>query len=184
MQALDALKNEMGEMLLLPESPERFNRVIEAIAGTLMGEFSLNDTEIAIFLSNREKNFLSFAYPPYLVDAGIIPVNSSDAVVSQIFRTGRPLIENNFLQQKHLSIFETVKAPGKTIHPICKIMGVVLGEEEERVGVIEVSRRSQSFYEAGPDFTPGNLEKLKEISREIAPYFVKLIPSDFRGKLI
>ena len=184
MQALDALKNELGELLLQPESPDRFNRAIEAIAGALMSEFSLSDTEIAIFLSNREKNFLSFAYPPYLVDAGIIPVNSSDAVASQIFRTGRPVIENNFLQQKHLSVFETVKSPGKTIHPICKMIGVVLGEDEERVGVIEVSRRSPSFYEAGPDFTARNLEHLKTISREITPNFVKLMPADFRGKLV
>lgn len=183
MQELEALKIELGNMIAQPDSPERFSQAIASLAATLMRIFSLEDTEVAVFLGNAEKTFLSFAYPPYLVDAGIIPVTSADAVVAQIFRMGRPVIENNFMQQKHLSIFETVKAPGKTIHPICKLLGVLLGEGSERIGVIQLSRRAPSYADAGPDFTPMDLERLKQVARETAPYLVKLMPPDFRGKL-
>jgi len=183
MQELEVLKQELGSMISQPDSPERFSTAITALAVTLMRIFSLEDTELAIFLSNAEKTFLSFAYPPYLVDAGIIPVTSADAVVAQIFRMGRPVMENNFMQQKHLSIFETVKAPGKTIYPICKMLGVPLGEGTERIGVIELSRRAASYAEAGPDFTAMDLERLKQLTRELTPYLIKLMPQDFRGKL-
>ena len=183
MQELEELKRELGNLNAQPDSPERFSQAVASLAATLMRLFSLEDTEVAVFLSNAEKTFLSFAYPPYLVDAGIIPVTSADAVVAQIFRMGRPVIENNFMQQKHLSIFETVKAPGKTIHPICKMIGVSLGEGGERIGVIQLSRRAPSFADAGPDFTPTDLERLKQVALEITPYLVRLVPPDFRGKL-
>ena len=183
MQEIEVLKQELGGMMSMPDSPERFTGMINALAGALRRMFSLDETELAIFLSNAEKTFLSFAYPPYLVDAGIIPVTSADAVVSQIFRMGRPVMENNFMQQKHLSIFETVKVPGKTIHPICKMLGVSLGEGTERIGVIELSRRAPSYSEAGPDFSTMDMERLKQALREVTPYLIKLIPADFRGRL-
>ncbi|MDY0297060.1 MAG: GAF domain-containing protein [Acidobacteriota bacterium] len=183
MQDLETLKQELGNMAAQPDSPERFSQAVHSLASALMRIFALEDTEVAIFLSNSEKTFLSFAYPPYLVDAGIIPVTSADAVVAQIFRMGRPVIENNFMQQKHLSIFETVKAPGKTINPICKMLGVLLGEGTERIGVIQLSRRAPSFMDAGPDFSPMDLERLKQVAREVTPYLIRLIPHDFRGKL-
>ena len=40
------------------------------------------------------------------------------------------------------------------------------------------------MHEAGEDFSPENLEFLESSIREFAPYFLKVLPGDFRGKLI
>jgi hypothetical protein len=175
---------KLREITRQEQSPEElFSPVIQEIAQFYMEVFDLEDTEVAIFLCNEEKSILSFAYPEHLVDAGMIPVSSSEAVVSMIFRTQRSFIDNNFSQQKHLSIFEQIRIPGKKSLPIWKLMGTLITLIDDNIGVIELSRRSQSYAEAGRDFTNEDIEFLKMTLIQLAPFIRKVMPKDFKGKL-
>lgn len=164
-----------------PESV--FFDVIKEVANFYCEVFQLKPIEVAIFLCNDEKTILSFAHPEHLVNSGMIPVSSSEAIVSQIFRTRRSYIDNNFSQQKHLSIFELIPVPGGQNEPIWKMMGTLITLIDDNIGVIELSRRASSMGEAGRDFTTEDLEFLKMTMIQLAPFVKRVMPLNFRGKL-
>jgi hypothetical protein len=119
-----------------------FSAVIDEIEKFYKENFFLGEYEVAIFLTNQEKTVLSFACPKYLTNSGMIPVSSTDAIISSIFRTGRGIVENNLQQQKHLSIFEIIRTPEGEIRPIWKMIAALITVEEDKIGVIEISRRA------------------------------------------
>ena len=134
-------------------------------------------------MANDEKTVLSFAAPEYLVNSGIIPVSSTDAYIASIFRRGSSLIENNLQQQKHLSIFEIIRTPEDELRPIWKMMGTLIFFEKEKLGVIEISRRSNKQEDAGEDFMESDLMFLENTMKKLAPYLKRAMPPNFRGKI-
>jgi hypothetical protein len=143
----------------------------------------LNPYEVAISLTNKEKTVLSFACPDYLVNSGMIPVSSTEAFMASIFRSGRGIIENNLQQQKHLGIFEIIRTPEGKIMPLWKMMGALIAIEQDKLGVIEISRRAISQDDAGEDFTPADLQFLEKTIKILAPFIKKVMPENFRGKI-
>ena len=95
---VEKLKNDIQK----GASEENLKKVVNRIASFYVEQLQVNTEEVAIFLANHEKTILSFAYPEYLINSGMIPVSSTDAVASHVFRTGRSIMENNFQQQKRL----------------------------------------------------------------------------------
>ena len=73
-----------------------FETVIKEIETFYKENLFLDDYEVAIFLTNKEKTILSFACPEYLVNSGLIPVSSTETYTASIYRSGRSIIENNF----------------------------------------------------------------------------------------
>lgn len=166
------------------ESSEgNLKKVIERIASFYIESFSAQIDEVAIILANKEKSILSFAFPEYLVNAGMIPVSSTDAIASHIFRTGRSMMENNFQQQKHLFIFEMIKTPDNKIKPIWKIIGALISTEDEKIGVIEISKRGTAISDIGGDFTLQDLDYLEKTIKKLAPFIKMAMPENYRGKL-
>lgn len=160
-----------------------FQRVIKLVEQFYTSSLYLEEHEVAIFLTNKEKTVLSFACPDYLVDSGMIPVSSTEAFTASIYRTGRGVIENNFQQQKHLSIFEIIRTPDDKVKPVWKMMGALIAAGEEKVGVVEISRRSVSPAEAGEDFTDSELRFLEATATKLAPFIRRAMPENFRGKI-
>jgi hypothetical protein len=160
-----------------------FKKVIREIALFYKENFFLNEHEVAIFLSNNEKTVLSFACPEYLVNSGMIPISSTEAFTSAIFRTGRGIIENNLQQQKHLSIFEIIRTPDDKIMPVWKMIGALIAVEEDKLGVIEISRRAVNVEEAGEDFTESDSMFLENTIMKLAPFIQRVMPENFRGKI-
>jgi len=165
------------------EEEARFKNVIKNIEEFYTTNLFLNEHEVAIFLPNKERTVLSFACPDYLIDSGMIPINSTEAVTATIFRTGRSIIENNFQQTKHLSIFEIIRTPDKKVIPIWKMMATSIAVGDEKIGVIEISRRSPHPEDAGEDFTERDLMFLQTTIQKIAPYLRAVLPENFRGKI-
>lgn len=162
---------------------KKFKKVITEIAQFYAESLNIGQNEVAIFLTDKDKSILSFACPEYLVNAGMIPISSTEAIVSNIFRTGRSVIINGFSQQKHLSVFEIIPTPDKIISPIWKMIGTLIAVGEEKLGVIEISKRGPSISEVGEDFTQNNLEFLKGSMEKLAPFIKKIMPGDFKGQL-
>lgn len=165
------------------ESEGRLKAAVSEIEKFFTESMFLNEHEVAIFLANKEKTVLSFACPEYLVNSGMIPVSSTEAFTSSIFRSGRGLIENNVQQQRHLSLFEIIRTPDGDIKPVWKIIGSVIAVENEKIGVIEISRRSPSPQEMGEDFTERDLQFVENTMKRLAPLLKKVMPEDFRGKI-
>jgi hypothetical protein len=166
------------------DKEEAFETVIKEIEKYYKENLRLDDYEVAIFLADEEKTVLSFACPGYLVNAGMIPVSSTEAYSASIYRSGRSIIENNFQQQKHLGIFEIIRTPEGKILPIWKMIGAAIEVEKERVGVIEISRRAVSFEDAGEDFAEKDLLFLEKTAKILAPFIKKVMPENFRGKIM
>jgi len=177
-QLILKLKIELGKAS--PE--ERFQMAVDAVADFYMASFGISKNEVALLFTNKQKTVLSFAHPPYLINAGMIPVNLSEAIASRIYRTGRGFIDNNLQQQRHLFIFESIKTPENKIMPIWKMIASRISHGEEHLGIIEISKRSISFSEAGEDFTPADLQFLEESIKKVAPILKEVLPEEFRGQ--
>ncbi len=165
------------------DKEEAFETIIKEIESYYKENMRLENHEVAIFLTDEEKTVLSFACPHYLVNSGMIPVSSTEAFTASIFRSGRNIIENNFQQQKHLGIFEIIRTPEGKILPIWKMMGSAIEVDNDRIGVIEISRRGVSFEDAGEDFSEKQLTFLERTIKILAPFIKKVMPKNFRGKI-
>lgn len=180
------LNELIGTLAVVSAKEDRdlaFKNVIHEIELFYKENFFLNDYEVAIFLANEEKTVLSFACPDYLVNSGMIPVSSTEAFTSAIFRTGRGIIENNFQQQKHLQIFEIIRTPEDKIMPIWKMIGALIAVGGDKLGVIEISRRADDPGDAGEDFTESDLMFLENTIKKLAPFIQRVKPKNFRGKI-
>jgi hypothetical protein len=59
-----------------------------------------------------------------------------------------------------------------------------LGDKMRKFGVIEISRKAANFEEAGTDFLVEDLEILKNALNFISPLYSKIIPENFKGKIL
>jgi hypothetical protein len=179
-EIITKLRMEMGS----EDAPEvKFKKIVADIQQFYMDVYQVTENEVAMFLTDKEKSVLSFACPEYLVNAGMIPVTSTEAIVSNIFRTGRTVIINGFSQQKHLSVFEIIPMPDKKVAPIWKMIGALIQVDGEKIGVIEISKRGPEILEVGEDFTQNDVEFLSSSIEKLAPYIHKFMPEDFKGQL-
>ena len=153
----------------------------ERIAAEIAKTFNVKEDEVAILRLDRM--MLSFVYPEKLAAVGSIPVNTSTSLAARTANTKRAEILNNFAQSKHASVFEAVElgaskpkvagqhSDDKLIHVIQKMMSVPVMGPAGVVGVIQVSRKGKSAPEAGPDFVPGDLQKLVAVAASLAKCF-------------
>lgn len=183
MKDLNELIGTLAVEVAKEDRTAAFKSVIRQIETFYTENFFLNEYEVAIFLTNDEKTVLSFACPEYLINSGMIPVSSTEAFGATIYRTGRGIVENSLQQQKHLSIFEIIKTPDDTIKPVWKMIGALIAVEEEKFGVIEISRRALNQVDSGEDFTESDLRFLENTIGKLAPFLKKVLPENFRGKI-
>jgi hypothetical protein len=183
MKDLSELIGTLAVEVAKENKEEAFKNVIREIETFYTENFHLNDWEVAIFLANKEKTVLSFACPGYLVNSGMIPISSTEAFSASIFRTGRELLENNLQLHKHLSLFEIIRTPDDKIKPVWKMIGSLIKVDDEKIGVIEISRRAIEQADAGEDFTERELQFLENTIAKLAPFIKKVLPENFRGKI-
>lgn len=183
MKDLQILSEKLRLIAADGHTDSAFETAIREVALFYKQNLDLDDDEVAILLTDKDHMVLSFAYPPHLVNSGMIPVSSPDAFASYVFKLNKGVIENSFNQQKHLHLFEYIRAPEQRIRPIWKMMSTVLAVKDLRFGIIEVSRKGVSLGDAGDDFNSENLEFLEKTIAQLAPLIHKILPTDFRGKL-
>ncbi|MCK4836156.1 MAG: GAF domain-containing protein [Candidatus Aminicenantes bacterium] len=182
MKIFSLLIEELNEDLKKTPAKDKFNLIIQKIVHFYMKNLGLQEDEVAIFFTNKQKSALSFVYPTYLSDSGIISIDSPDAIVSQIFRTGKSFIDNRFLEKEHLSVFEFVKTPQSETKLIWKMIGVLISFKGEKIGVIEISKRRGSFSDVGRDFTQDDLKFLDQSIAQLGQIFKILYDDIFKQK--
>jgi hypothetical protein len=150
------------------------------IAVELSKSFGVHDDEVAIFKLEQALAQLKFMYPAKLANVGMIPLNHSSSVAARSANTKRPEAINNFPQMRHASVFEAVpvdsktrgsKKPEKAEMVIQKMMSVPVVGAAGVVGVIQISRKGLSQQAAGPDFQPGDLQRLVSVANVLAKCF-------------
>ena len=170
--AFSQLANEFEEEGLTPPNGER-------IANELAKTFSVQVDEVAVL--KLDKTNLVFIFPAKLKNVGSIPLNNSSSVAARTAVTKRAEVINNFTQTKHATIFESVPLSAKKtdpslsgpakVHSIQKLMTVPVISAAGVQGVIQVCRKGESAPNAGPDFTPVDLQKLVAIATSLAKCF-------------
>jgi len=164
--------NQLADQCQAGLTPENVSK----IAAELSRSFGIHDDEVALF--KIEQAQLKFMHPPKLSTAGMIPLNSN-AVAARTANTKRPEIINNFSQMRHASVFESIpvdsktrtKKPERSAMVIQKMMSVPVVGPGGVVGVIQLSRKGATQLSAGPDFQPGDLQKLLAAANVLAKCF-------------
>ncbi len=183
MKDLNLLTVTLSEITAGNHSEETLKKTINEIAKFFAENLNLNNDEVAILLTDKDKEVLSFAAPEYLVNSGLIPTNSSDAFASIVFTLDKKAIDNNFNQQKHLNLFEFIKTPENKIKQIWKMLATTIKVDGEKLGVLELSKKGETILEAGDDFTNEDLDFVVNAMEKLAPFIKKVMPVNFRGKL-
>ena len=102
---------------------------------------------------------MDFIYPSQL-KGNLLPINNKSIAGSAVLNR-RPYISNNVRLEKSFIIFDWIMDRGGT--PIQKIISYPVLLTEKVISVIQITRRGDSFSEAGPDFEQSDLEKLGHI---------------------
>lgn len=132
--------------------------------------FEVAVTEIGLL--RLDGHDLRFVFPAELQEAGSIPLSGS-AIAARTATGKIPELFNQFATVPHHNVFETVRLhaakESDAPHPIQKLMSApILNEDNEILGVVQISRKGLTPAAAGPDFTISDLEALQRAARRIA----------------
>ncbi len=152
-----------------PIGSESLARVGEYVAKT----FGVKPDEVAILALVNQNKSLKFILPEKLQAVGTIPMTSATALAVRTAKEKRAELTNTFTSVRHASVFEGVPLGRRHDEPIHKIMSAPIQAAGKVVGVIQVSRKGRSPTDAGPDFTPKDLQELVSIS-SVLGQFLKL----------
>jgi primosomal protein N' len=164
----------LDNKLSLAEGEEK----LETAAFFLQQAFKVSDNEVAL-LKLSEQETLHFIWPEKLSKSGSIPLVSRESFAANTVRENKARLHNRFTSKHHASIFEKInlttsteadKKNSKRPMTIQKIMSAPLVQEDEAVGVIQVSRKADDIEAAGPDFTKVELAALSQIARVIGKH--------------
>jgi hypothetical protein len=166
--AVKPAKANIGELeSMVSESPSS-DRACLKLAQIL----NVRRNEVALL--RIDKGSLRFIYPPELRSAGVLPLSGS-AVAARTATTKAPVLSNNFMRVKHVSLFEAVKlgaeAEDRSLEqmPIQKIISVPVALSDGNVlGVVQVSRKGLDPSVAGADFTNDDLKRLEQMAEVVA----------------
>lgn len=149
----------------------------EKIATELAKIFGVKQEEVGIL--RLEKDTLVFVHPTKLHNVGRIPLNTAGAVAVRTVNNKRAEIINNFVRTRHATFFEMVdlsakrgmEKHAKEEQLIQKLMTVPVISAGQVVGVIQICRKGITGPQAGPDFTPADLQNLVSTAASLAKCF-------------
>ena len=176
---------EALEQLLLGET-----FTLEKVCSELASVFNVRCSEIGVL--RLDGHVLTFLHPSELQVAGQIPLSSS-AVVARTATAKKSELFNNFSNVPHHTVFELVRLTDPEVEKDPEHLRIqkplsapILGENNQLLGVVQVSRKGISPHAAGPDFTEGELQLLERAAHAIATLRPSLLLVAFKmpiGKL-
>lgn len=175
MNDINTLIEELRTLVATPEIPadERFRAALDRMAGYLAAAFGGEKSEVALLWNRGET--LSFLWPDFLAAAKELPVRSTLPIAANIFRSGRPFLDNRLMEREHMVEYEFVKEADGESRRIWKMMGAAITVDGERLGVVQISRKRSAFGEPGPDFTPADLDLLEKLTARLGPFLKAVV---------
>src|SRR4029450_8895968 len=150
------------------------DRVVKAVCS----QFGNKTDEVAILMTTSDRKHLRFAAPRKFSELGTIPVTKRDSIAVTIFNRGTGEAMNNVPMVKHVAFFESVKIRDR-VAPIQKMVTLPIVHDSQVVGVAQISRKGETPAEAGPDFTPDDVDRAEALFNAVAPYLVQVRPDRF-----
>lgn len=132
--------------------------------------FDVEPHEVGLFQIDNSGRLAIFRWPPQRSDnLATIPLKSfATSLVSATARERRATVDNAFAATPHLFIYERGLAEKEQRIPVQKIMSAPVSDGDRLRWIVQVSRKGASPQEAGPDFTPADLQDLEKIAAVIA----------------
>lgn len=146
---------------------------IPSLASQLANEFDVCIDETAVL--RLKDGVLNFVHPEDLSNVMSIPVNCSKSVAGRTALTGQSEMYNNFVNVPHLEVFENVGLRGRAKdqpRTIQKLISVAVRSHNKILGVLQVCRKADTPWAAGPDFTARDLYRLETLAKAAS----KLLP--------
>ncbi len=117
---------------------EKGKEAIEEAVELIVEKLKVNPEEVAVLLYYPQEESLKFVYPSPLVDAGSIPITSSDSLAVRVMKSAKGFLSNNFQDVRHLGFFDRLT---RNKGPILKLLAAPILKGGRVIGVIEVSCR-------------------------------------------
>jgi hypothetical protein len=176
MHDVNALIEELRALISVADfsAEERFNVAINRMAGFLADVFAAEKSEVA-FLWKRG-DALSFVWPEHLADAKELEIRAKLPIAANIFRSGRPFLDNRLQEREHMVEYEFVKEGDGGSRLIWKMIGAAIAVDGERLGVVQISRKRSAFNEPGVDFTPADVTLLEKLVAQLGPFLKAVVP--------
>jgi GAF domain-containing protein len=140
---------------------------LQTLADKIAKELQVKEDEVAILAVSDRWRHLHFLCPAALKNVGFVPLTSNSALAARTVRDSKAEINNNFSGVRHATVFEGVKAATTRGESIQKIISAPILNEGKVVGVMQVSRKGENSFMAGPDFTGEDLGKVQAICRPL-----------------
>jgi hypothetical protein len=133
---------------------------LAAVAEKIAKSLGVRADEVAILGVSTRWRHLHFLVPQALKNVGFIPLSSTSALAARTVKDNKAEINNNFSAVRHATVFEGVKTATTTGESIQKMISAPIFHEGKVVGVMQISRKGATPYEAGADFTSEDLSKV------------------------
>lgn len=159
---------------------EGLAKAAKVIAEAIAASLKVKTEEVAILLLTSSGQTLKFVWPPQLAGGlAAFPVTHKSAIASTVLATMKGKVDNKLAESRHLKFFENVKGMETSKVPIQKMVALPLFVGDQKLGVVEVSRKGHTPEEAGPNFSPQDAQALLGICKECSPILAKLLPQPF-----
>ncbi len=155
---------------------ERWREALSLVAAHVARTHKVTEREVAILLKTDDEMNLKFVYPLALGEGPNNFPLTSPSVAGEVVKSSRGVVDNAFVQTKHLSFYEHMRLEGPKAGPIQKLVAAPIRGAGPAIGVIEVSRKGPDLAAAGPDFTRQDLAALTEMGAIVGPYLLQLRP--------
>ena len=138
-------------------------------ASQLVEAFGVRADETAVL--SLKDGVLTFVHPADFAKVMSIPLTCSKSVAGRTALTGQSEMHNNFVNVPHLDVFENVRPIGmakEQSRTIQKLISVAVRHHGHIVGVLQVCRKADTPFAAGPDFSARDLYRLESFAKTAA----------------
>jgi hypothetical protein len=175
-EILGAMARKKGEV---GDPRELFLDIGERIVKSVSSTFGTKNDEVAILMLTVDNKHLRFVSPRRFSELGTIPITKRDAIAVNVLGRKAGEAMNNVPMVKHVAFFESVKLRGDRAIPIQKMITVPILDHGNAVGVAQISRKGETPTDAGPDFTPGDVQRAQDFFQSVAHYLIAARPDSF-----
>src|ERR1051326_8556316 len=148
------------------ESEQQVRGPLAEFAARLAEEFGVRLDETSIL--RLKDGTLTFLHPEELGRLMSIPVSCTKNVAGRTAFTRQSEMHNNFVNVPHLDVFENLRPRGanKEIpRTIQKLMSVPVVRGNKVIGILQICRKADTPFAAGPDFSARDLYRLETLAK-------------------
>lgn len=135
---------------------------VELIAQEIAGPLGLMADEVAVQAVVSDDSSLRFLFPRVLYQSGATFPIGRNSIAGLAVMMQKLQINNEVSSDKHLLFFEKLNTGVRAPLPIHKMATIPIKGSDKILGVVQLSRRAETFDAAGPDFSESDVQAIRE----------------------